>query len=196
MLKNPSEYEKGRTIVYFVRHGERIHIPNAPESGIIIPGPGLNLKGKKQAKRIAKELSKMKPEIDILYCSEMTRAIETAEEISKTIGKKPIIVKDIAEFTIAAWKKQFYKKEFWENYFKQRKAIKAFNKILDKDKEKVIVIVAHGNVIKTLVFRKMGLSLKNTGRFHQANCYVSIARYIGRKLDHVCCFNNSVIDYH
>ena len=61
MLKNLNEYEKGRTIVYFVRHGERIHIPNSPNSGLLIPGPGLTSKGKKQAIEVAKELYKDEP---------------------------------------------------------------------------------------------------------------------------------------
>lgn len=50
MLKNPNKYEKGKTIVYFVRHGERIHMPNSPESGLLIPGPGLTAKGRKHSK--------------------------------------------------------------------------------------------------------------------------------------------------
>lgn len=195
MLKNPNEFEKGKTIVYFIRHGERIHIPNSPDIGILIPGPGLTKKGKSQAKKVAKELSKIKSEIDVLYCSEMTRAIETANEIGKKIGKKPIIVKGIAEFSDIIWKRKIHKAKFWGNYFKQRKSIKEFNKLLDKNKGKVIVMVVHGNVIKSLIFRKLGLSLKKSGFFHHMNCHISIARYKGKKLDHISCYNSNTIHH-
>src|SRR3989338_8571447 len=193
MLKNLNEYEKGRTIVYFVRHGERIHIPNSPNSGLLIPGPGLTSKGKKQAIEVAKELSKIKNEIDFLYSSNMNRAIETANEISKKIGKKSVIVEGISEFGKDLWKRQIHKIKFWKNYFKLKRAVKSFDDILEKNKGKVIVIVCHGNVIKALVFRKMGLSLKKSGMFHNMNCNISIARYDGKKLDHVCCFNSNTV---
>ncbi len=195
MLKNPNKYEMGRTIVYFVRHGERIHIPNSPNSGLLIPGPGLTPKGKKQAREVAKKFSKIKDEIDVLYSSGMTRAIETANEISKQIDKKPIIVKGISEFNVAVWDRKVYKKKFWENYLKQSRAIKTFNKILEKNKGKVIVIVAHGNVIKALIFRKWGLSLKKCGNVHHMNCYISVVRYKGKKLDHICCFNSNTLEH-
>ena len=193
MLKNLNEYEKGRTIVYFVRHGERIHIPNSPGLGFLIPGPGLTLKGKRQAIEVAKELSKIKNEVDGLYSSDMARAIETAREISKKINKKTIIVNGISEFSTDLWKRQIWGVKFWKNYLKLRRAIKVFDRLLEKNKGKVIVIVCHGNVIKALTFRKMGLSLKRSGMFHNMNCNISIARYNGKKLDHVCCFNSNTV---
>ena len=43
----------------------------------------MNIEAKKEVitKRIAKEFSKIKDNINSLYCSKMQRAIETAEEI-------------------------------------------------------------------------------------------------------------------
>lgn len=195
MLKNPNKYEIGKTIVYFIRHGERIHIPHSPGAGILIPGPGLSPKGKKQAKEVAKKLSKIKHEIDALYSSDMSRAIETANEISKKISKKPIIIPGISEFNGDVWNGHIHKKVFWKNYFKQNKAIQVFNRILEKNKGKVIVIVAHGNVIKSLIFRKMGLSLKKSGNAHHMHCYISFIRYKGKKLDHICCYNSNTINH-
>src|SRR3989338_1523111 len=193
MLKNLNEYEKGRTIVYFVRHGERIHIPNSPGAGLLIPGPGLTVKGRRQAIKVANELSKIKNEVDGLYSSDMARAIETAREISKKINKKPIIVEGISEFGTDTWKRQIWGVKFWKNYLKLRRAIKVFDRLLEKNKGKVIIIACHGNVIKALTFRKMGLSLKKSGFFHNMNCNISIARYNGKKLDHICCFNSNTV---
>lgn len=195
MLKNPNEYDKGKTIVYFIRHGERIHIPGNPNLGLEIPGPGLTARGKRQAKKVAKEFAKIKDEIDVLYSSSMTRAIETAEEISKKIGKKARIISGIVEFRHIVFEKKVHKLEFWKHYFKQRKAKTTFNKILMKNKGKVIVIVAHGNVIRALIFGKLGMSLRNLAKFHNLNCNISVARYVGKKLDHVCSFNSESINH-
>lgn len=125
----------------------------------------------------------------------MQRAIETAKEISKKTGRKPAIIKGISEFDTSVWKRQIYTLKFWKNYFRVRKAIKTFDRLLKKNRGKVIVIVSHGNVIKALIFRKMGLSFKKSGFFHNLNCNISIARYRGKKLDHVCCFNSNTIKH-
>jgi alpha-ribazole phosphatase len=195
VLKNPNQYERGKTIVYFVRHGDRIHIPDCNGIGMKIPGPGLSEKGKKQAKEVAKKFIKIKTEIDRFYCSRMARAIETAEEIGKKIKKKPIIWPGIEEFNSLLFERKIYHPKFWKHYFLQKKALCAFNNLLEKNKGKVIVIVAHGNVIKSLIFRKMGLSLKKTGMFHHMNCYISVARYKNKKLDHICCYNSNSLNH-
>ena len=59
-LKNPTNYEKGKTLVFLVRHGDRIHISGNPNLGLKIPGPGLSALGKKQAKSVAKKFAKIK----------------------------------------------------------------------------------------------------------------------------------------
>jgi broad specificity phosphatase PhoE len=192
MLKNPNKFEIGKTTVLFIRHGDRIHLPGNPGIGLVIPGPGLSELGKKQAKDVAKKLSKLRGQIDALYCSNMTRAIETAEEISKKIGKKPIIVKDLSEFK-PIWKKGLSIKEFWKNYKKYKNAIKSLDKILQKDNGQLIVIVAHGEVIKGLIFGKLGLPFKQISFFHHHNCSISSARFSWKKLDHINYYNSPEI---
>jgi len=195
MLKNPNKYEIGKTIVYFIRHGDREHIPDNLGIGLRIPGPGLSSLGIIQAKKVAKEISKIKNQIDSLYCSKMQRAIDTAKIIGKKINKKPKIAPGIEEFNKFLWKRKLYHYKFWKHYLLYRKAIKSFNKILDENKGKVVVIVAHGNVIQSLIFRKLGISFIKAGKFHHGNCNISIARYNNRNLDHVCCFNSTSISH-
>jgi len=193
MLKNPNKYEVDKTTVLFIRHGDRIHIPGNEGIGLITPGPGLNNLGKKQAKEVAKKLSKFKDQIDLLYCSDMTRAIETAQEISKKIGKKPIIIKEFSEIGNNLWKRKFHTKEFWKHYFKHKSSIKALDKLLEKNKGKLIIIVAHGNLIKGLIFKKLGLSFKQIRFFHHHNCGISSARFSGKKLNHINFYNSKEI---
>ncbi len=86
-------------------------------------------------------------------------------------------------------------KKFWVNYIKHKKAINAFNKILKQNKKKVILLVVHGNIIKALIFRKLGLSLKQSGKFHLKNCNFAIAQYKNTNLEHICCFNSNSINH-
>jgi broad specificity phosphatase PhoE len=193
MLKNPNKFEVGKTTVLFIRHGDRIHIPKSPGIGLEIPGPGLSTLGKKQARDVAKKLSKLRGQIDILYCSEMARAIETAEEISKKIGKKPIRIKEFSEIDQVIWKKKIYTKKFWKQYVRHLSSIKEFDKILEKNNGKLIVIAAHGELIKGLIFKKLGLSFRQISFFHLHNCGISSARFSGKKLDHINFYNSKEI---
>lgn len=190
-LKNPNEFQKGKTIVYFVRHGDRIHIPNSKDIGLITGGPGLSFLGKKQAKEVAKKFSKIKKEIDKIYSSDMNRAIETAEIIGKEIGKKPKVVKGISEFNKIVWDNRIYYHKFWKHYLKHRFSLKVFDKILKENKSKVILIVAHGNIIKGIVGKKLKLTHSQISKFDYHNCHISLVRFKGTKLDYIYYFNNA-----
>ena len=167
-LKNPTKYEKEKTLVFLVRHGDRIHIPENKEIGLRIPGPGLSTLGKKQAKQVAKKFSKIKNQIDVLYSSNMARSIETAEEIGKAINKEPVICEGFSEFNKFLWERKIFHKHFWKHYKLHKISLKKFNQILKKDKGKVVVIVAHGNVIKGLIGNKLKLKMSQIKKF---NCF-------------------------
>jgi len=190
VLKHINEYIKGRTIVYFVRHGDRIHIPNNKNLGLSHPGPGLSALGKKQAKEVAIKFFRIKDEIDALYSSSMTRAIETANEISKKIGKKPIIYDELSEVHKIIGTKKFYHPHYWEQTFRLRKAMKSFDRILEKNRKKVIIIVAHGNIIRSLLARKLRVPLRKLHIFDQTNCHISKVRFLGKKLDYISYINS------
>ncbi len=190
VLKNPNEYQKGKTTVYFVRHGDKIHIPDNQDMGIINSDHGLNNLGKKQATEVAKKFFKIKKEIDKIYSSDMNRAIETAEIIGGKIGKKPKIIKGISEFNRIVWSNRFYHYKFWKHYLKHRFSIKIFNKILNENKEKVILIVAHGNVIKGIIGKKMKFTHSQINKFDYHNCHISLVRFKGIKLDYIHYFNS------
>lgn len=189
-LKNPNEFQEGKTIVYFVRHGDRIHIPNNKDIGLITGGPGLSALGKKQAKEVAKKFSKIKKEIYKIYSSDMNRAIETAEIIGKEISKKPIIMKGISEFNKIVWDNRIYHHKFWKHYLKHRGSIKALNRILKENEGKVILIVAHGNVIKGFIGKKMKFNHSQISKFDYHNCHISLVSFKGTKLDYIHYFNS------
>ena len=191
VLKNPNKYQEGKTIVYFVRHGDRIHIPNNKGAGLISGGLGLSSLGKKQAKEVAKKFSKIKSEIDKIYSSDMNRAIETAEIIGKEIKKKPKIIEGISEFDKIVWDNRICHYKFWKHYLKHRISLKVFDNILKENKGKVILIVAHGNVIKGIIGKKMKFTHSQISKFDYHNCHISLVRFNGTKLDYIHYFNSN-----
>jgi probable phosphoglycerate mutase len=186
VIKNPNQYQMGKTTVYFVRHGDRLHIHGAPEPHDF----SLSSKGRKQARDVAKKFAHIKSEIDVLYTSPMKRAYETAVEIGKKIGKKPIVIKDFHEIAKIIEKPKILSPDYWKARKDFRKKQSVFDKILEKNKEKVIVIVSHGRLNRMLLGIKLGLSHKASNMFDANNCHITLARFKGKKLDYIHCVNS------
>lgn len=158
--------------VYFVRHGQtkynalQIYQPDDAELSEI---------GRKQAKILAKRLSKIP--IDIIYSSPMKRTKQTVEIINKFL-KKEIIYSDLlkerkhpSEFIgkrtdspeilkINKIRNLHEKDPFWhysdeENFIEFKERIKKFFNILSKTKEENILVVAHGGPINMMIFLMM-----------------------------------------
>jgi len=186
VLKNPTEYEIGKTIVYFVRHGDRIKIPGGKPPHDY----SLSKKGKNQARKVAKEFSKIKSQIDVLYTSPMKRAYETAIEIGKIIGKKPRVIEGFEEVPKILEHPNLFRKNYWVARLKFRTKEKKFERLLEKERGKVIVVVAHGRLNRMLFGRKLGLSHKKSNIFDSHNCHITLARFKGKELDYIHCINS------
>ena len=187
VLKNPSEYDKGKTILLLIRHGERIKIPGAPEPHDF----SLSKKGISQAKNLAKKISKIKREIDVLYSSSMKRAKETAEIVGKSVGKKVNILPKFEEVSRLLEGKKYYKIDYWKARKKLRETQKIFDNMLIKNKGKLIVLVAHGRLNKILVGKKIGISFSKIKIFHFSNCFISLLRFDGKELEKIYSCNGS-----
>src|SRR3989344_9502885 len=192
VLQHPTDYQKGKTLVYFVRHGDRSPLQDGtPEQ---TPGPGLSSLGKQQAKDIACQFVRMQDEIDVLYSSSMTRALETATVIGKAIHKKPVIEHHLSEVNKILWTKRYHLPGYWRTVKKYISAKRTLNSILRQHKGKVIVIVAHGGVIRALLGWKFGLSFKQRGSMEHHNCHVTLVRFQGTKLEYIHYFNSKGLD--
>ena len=187
VLKHPTDYQQGKTMVYFVRHGnihsKQNNISEHPESG-------LSDLGKQQAKLLAKEFSKKKDEVDVLYSSTMIRALETAKELGKTLHKKPIPEHGLCEVNKILWTKKYYLSGYWRTMKKYLAAKRTLNKILREHQGKVIVLVCHGGVIRALLGWKFGLSFKQRGSMEHHNCHITLLRFQGTKLEYIHYFNS------
>ncbi len=133
--------------------------------------------GLKQAKVLAKKLSKIK--IDVIYTSRLKRAIKTAEEI-KRFHKNAKLIREKAlnEMSWGIWeglKMEHIKKKYKELYEKREKdkfnfripkgespnilknrLKRILNKIINHNKNKTVLIVGHGGVNRTI----LGILLK------------------------------------
>ena len=195
VLKNPNEFQKERTLVYFVRHGERIHIPNKKDIGLEIPGPGLTKEGITQAKKVAKGFSRIKNEIDVIYSSDMLRAIETANEISKATGRKFKVIKGLSEINNIYNKKKYLQRHFLRDFIKHYSSLKVFNNILKNNKGKIVIIVGHGNILKGIIGKKLGLSFKQISKFGHRNGNTTLISFKGQKLDFIEYINSKELFY-
>lgn len=190
-MKQP-KYKEDKTLVYFVRHGERQFISDSSDDGSEKPGPGLNKNGKRQARAIAKRFMKIKG-IDLLVSSSMRRAYETSKEIEKILNVDSKICDKICEFNKIVWKAKYYHINFWEHYLKYKDSLKFFDRLLKENKGKKIILVTHGNVIKGIIGKKLGLSLKQIKCLRLNSCHVTLAQFNGTKLEYLPYLNSPLL---
>lgn len=135
----------------------------------------LSEKGMKQAKEMAKALSEIK--IDKIYSSDITRCVQTAEEINKGRNLEIITRPELREIDIGVAEglfKQEIKKKKWyierlkdkydipfpegESYADVAARLKPFlEKILDRDKSSTILLVSHEASGRAIIGNLLGM---------------------------------------
>ena len=148
--------------IIFIRHAEK------EETG---EDPYLTKKGIKQAKHLANRLKKEK--LREFYCSDMNRAKQTSEIVSKWIKVKPKIVKSLNEFKsemLREDKKQWNREE--KDHY--NKLISFLKKITEKRNDEIsILIIAHGITNRIILSYFLGLNLKKIVQFRQSEAGVN-----------------------
>lgn len=155
-----------KTKVFLVRHGETEWNRLGKFQGC--KDINLSEEGIVQAQYLSK---KFNDNFDYIYTSPLKRAVQTAEIITANKKIKPIIMNELREINFGEWEgltineiSNKFPKEFndWRNDKVEapmcggdlslknasRRAKNAITKIVDKHKEKKILIVAHGGIIK------------------------------------------------
>lgn len=141
--------------IVFVRHAEKSELGE---------NPSLTEKGKKQAKYLAKKLSKLKT-FEEFYCSDLNRARQTAEIASKKIKIKPQIEKSLNEFKSETLKEdegRWDKKEKL-HYNNLISFLKKITK--NPDEKKKILIIAHGITNRMILSYFLKLDMKKLIQF-------------------------------
>jgi broad specificity phosphatase PhoE len=186
------------TKVYLIRHGETAGAETMRYKGHIdVP---LSENGIEQVKRLSAFLSTKVRKcrsaegnnsctLGAVYCSGLSRALESAEIIAEPFGLKPIVVEDFKERGFGVWEgmsfdeiQEKYPDAFsaWaENPLKfspmegestldvRDRALKVFNEITGKHNGDSIAIVAHGGINRVILCELMGIPLENIFRIEQ-----------------------------
>lgn len=147
---------KGTRTIVLVRHG--IYDDQDPRDPDV--GKALIPLGEEQARRAGERLAKWPLRVGTLHSSSMTRARQTAEIIGQALDRKPTLTTELRECTPPTDRPEVGKEEFpgerdscrirleaaWTRYFRPTNGA-----------DSVDVLVCHGNVIRWLLARSIGL---------------------------------------
>ena len=192
------------TKVYLIRHGETEGAESRRYKGHI--DVLLSEKGMEQMKRVADFIvgaglcacpiqgqpQRVAPTDNILsavYCSDLSRAIKSAEIIAGPFALKPEIVEGLKERNFGVWEGMTFDeiREKWPDAFNswavnplkfspmggestievRDRVRKAFYEIIERNKGRDIAIVSHGGVIRVLLCEMLGMPLENIFRIDQ-----------------------------
>ncbi|MFO7793738.1 MAG: histidine phosphatase family protein [Candidatus Nanohaloarchaea archaeon] len=173
--------------LFLCRHGETEHNDNGIVQGQM--DTKINGKGKQQAKKLRDRLAE--ENIDKVYSSSMTRAIETAEivaephdiEIEETEELKEVARAKfegersedlIEEITRSETEDYLWKPEGGESLeeLKERGA-DFFNTIKEEHEGEQVVAISHGGTISSTLLGILEHSSKNSYRINQENCSIN-----------------------
>ncbi len=159
-----------RTII-LVRHGAYQADP-----ANLSPGPGLLPVGVAQAKLAASRLAAM-GKFDALFSSPMTRAQETARVIAADVSNGSLqIIPELEECTPPTRRKEATKNDSAESMAKckaQLDALFAQRFVPATGSPRREIFVAHGNVIRSLIVRALGVDPEAWLEMSIAHCSIS-----------------------
>lgn len=150
----PEAQPAPRTIV-LVRHGDYVADPQDS-----VPGPGLSPLGMAQAKLASARLAAMPDRFDVLYASPLTRAAETAALIASDLEMRVATVSQLAECTPRTRRKEIIEKDRPEDLAACATRLDALFRerfVPARGTPRREIMVAHGNVIRYLVTRSLGV---------------------------------------
>jgi alpha-ribazole phosphatase/probable phosphoglycerate mutase len=172
------------TVLYLIRHGETEGAEKRRYKGSIdVP---LSKNGIRQMALLSAYIPNP---LTAVYCSDLQRAIKSAEVIAKPHSLNPIIVPSLRERNFGIWEgmsfdeiREKYPLEFdaWarnplrfspmggESTLEvKERVIDALDKILNTHEKEQIAIVSHGGVIRIILCHFLGIPLENIFRVEQ-----------------------------
>jgi alpha-ribazole phosphatase/probable phosphoglycerate mutase len=188
------------TTLYLIRHGETEGGEVRRYKGTIdVP---LSEKGVSQMEQVSKYIVEKGGTgglMSAVYCSDLSRAIRSAEIVAEPHSLKPVIISSLRERNFGLWEgmsfdeiRKKYPLEFdaWaDNPLKfspmegestlamRDRVIQAMNEIIEKHNKENIAIVAHGGVNRIILCHILGIPLENIFRIEQDYGAVNIIEF-------------------
>jgi|Deesub1362A_J573_1020465.scaffolds.fasta_scaffold00964_16 alpha-ribazole phosphatase/probable phosphoglycerate mutase len=198
--------------IYLIRHGETEDAsPRRYKGHLDIP---LSEKGVRQIEELSRYivqdslrwfkivqnssgLDNIEPRLMAVYCSDLSRALQSAEIIARAFGLKPIVLRDLRERSFGEWEGMSFDEieERWPDAFRawaenplkhsppggestievRRRVMRAMKRIMEDGRRKMedkrfpssIAIVAHGGVNRIILCELLGMPLENIFRIEQ-----------------------------
>ena len=185
------------THLYLVRHGEtdwNKKLRFQGQTDIV-----LNETGIQQAIKVKDFLKDKK--LDYIFSSDLSRAVQTADIIADNHNLKLIKYQGLREMNFGEWEGMTYT-EIKENYpelvnkwFEDPSSVNPpggeslqdfqdrvsddFNEIINKHRDKKLLVVAHGGVIRTWLARVLKMPLEHYWSLEVDNTGISLLKYYG-----------------
>lgn len=163
---------KGVRTVILVRHG----VYDEDDARDPSVGKALTDRGREQARLTGERLAHLPTHVDALWSSTFTRARQTADIIGGVLKMTPLRDTDLCECTPPTTREDIMKRE-------RPGALDSCTAQIDRDfaryfrpspeRDSLVVIVAHGNIIRSLMARAVGLDPMRWLNMSIANCSVS-----------------------
>lgn len=180
------------TRLYIIRHGETDWNREKRTQGCGNDLP-LNQKGIEQAAKLGKRFKNIP--IDAIYSSDLKRALQTAQELSRTTSAGITASKSLREMNFGCWEgltsseiRSRYNSvyEIWRDrpldavipraeklIDIQKRALSTIHEIILRHGGKNIVIVTHGITAKVLIVSMLGIDISMYNRIRLDNTSVS-----------------------
>lgn len=178
------------TTLYLIRHGETEGGEIRRYKGTIdVPLSEIGVSQMEQVSKYIVEKGGKGGLMSAVYCSDLTRAIRSAEIVAEPHSLKPVIISSLRERNFGLWEgmsfdeiREKYPLEFdaWagnplkfspmegESTLAMRdRVIPAMNEIMENHNKENIAIVAHGGVNRIILCHILGIPLENIFRIEQ-----------------------------
>ncbi len=178
--------------VLLIRHGQNDWVNKQRLAGWT-PGVNLNEEGRKQAARLAEELSHLP--LKAVFSSPLERCRETAEPIARAHKLEVRELTDVGEVRYGKWqgkklkkladkRMQWYAVQHYPSRFRfpkgesfqevQSRAVSAIEKLSLKYEKKMIAVVTHADVIKLVLAHYLGTHIDLFQRLAVSPASVSV----------------------
>jgi serine/threonine-protein phosphatase PGAM5 len=163
----------GTRYVYLIRHGY-YHEEDPRDPRV---GKGLDSLGRAQARLTGERLAGLPVKIDLLVSSTFTRAMETADIIGESLHMKAVRDSEISECSPPSYRPDYYsERDPAAKDTCQARLERAFSRYCRPaggPGDEHDVLVCHGNVIRWLVTKELGLDTRRWPDYDIGNCSIT-----------------------